>query len=1224
MRSLRISRWALAILVALGASPEAFGAAPAYVHPRVRQDLAATGTARVIVSLWDDALPQARAKDWPDRIPAVQELARRAIAAAPKFQVYRQYQIFPFLAGSVDEAGLAQLAACPLVEGVYPDFEVKATLNQSGPLIGQPQAEAAGYTGTGIGIAIIDTGIDYTHPDLGGPAPYPNAKVTGGYDFVNNDTDPRDDEGHGTHVASIAAGTDTTYRGIAPGARLLAVKVLDANGSGAMSVVMAGVEWCIQHKTDFNIRAINMSLGISVEYTDPADCNGFPEAQAIEDAVAAGMLVAASSGNDGYLRGISFPACITAATSVGATYDETRDGGTVDTTTYYSNRGELVDLLAPGSFIMAAKLGGGFIEHEGTSMAAPHVAGAAAVLAQKGLATPAAIEQRLKLTGKQIVDPLTDLQTPRIDVQQALQGAPTTGPDLVVTAVSISSTTISYGDQVTLSITVKNQPGASSAPASEAIVALSTNSIPSPQDIGLATLSFPALAAGQTSTQSDTMTLPEMATGTYKLVGFADSAYEVVEKDETNNGLTGSTVQVGHTAAVVANGIPEFMLPGETYPITVIMKNDGDFTWTAAEGFVLAATSPDNTTRWGITSVPLPGGVSVAPGDLVSFQSNVTAPTEIGWYPCHWRMKRGTAGFFGEVATGASRVLVADEHVHGQNYPAVSGDRVVYEDYSRTTTPYAITVKDLNTGGTFTIPDNVTLPINPGTGLPLPPYEYFDIAWHWLPQISGPWVAWIVDDVEGYVPIYGRSFLFYQIAALSLAHSHDYPTRVTYQAADAIFPAVSGGRIVWEDYRNDPDKLAFYPRSVYDENPDIAIWDADTENTYLLCSEPDWQMSPRISGNLVVWEDWRNGQGDIYLYDLSVDTDGDGTPNWKDPDRPDPDPAERRLTDTDWDEITPDISEHTVVFGDMKRDTGRGNVVDIYSLDIDTMVKTAVVTDPPCLRESIRVDGTQIVWTDYRFGVPDVYWTDLALGAPMPQPLAGSAGSEVVPDIDGRRLVYGKYRENYSVWNVYRQRLFTHGSVGVHTFVDVTNNYWAWAYVEAVAAHGIAGGYGGGLYQPESVVTRDQMAVFIARAMAGGDGSVPTGPTTPTFPDVPTSHWAYKYIEYCANPAQGIVGGYDDGTYRPTLRVNRGAMAVFVGRGMAGGESFFDTYTPPSTPTFTDVTSTNAWYWCYKYVEYVKSQGVAGGYGDDLYHPEIECTRGQMAVYVSRAFGYLP
>ena len=84
-------------------------------------------------------------------------------------------------------------------------------------------------------------------------------------------------------------------------------------------------------------------------------------------------------------------------------------------------------------------------------------------------------------------------------------------------------------------------------------------------------------------------------------------------------------------------------------------------------------------------------------------------------------------------------------------------------------------------------------------------------------------------------------------------------------------------------------------------------------------------------------------------------------------------------------------------------------------------------------------------------------------------------------------------------------------------------------------------------------MTRDMMAVFISRALAGGDSLVPTGPATATFTDVPTTHWAYKYVEYAVD--QGVVGGYSDGTYRPTLTVTRDMMAVFVARAMCGGDA---------------------------------------------------------------------
>ncbi len=154
-------------------------------------------------------------------------------------------------------------------------------------------------------------------------------------------------------------------------------------------------------------------------------------------------------------------------------------------------------------------------------------------------------------------------------------------------------------------------------------------------------------------------------------------------------------------------------------------------------------------------------------------------------------------------------------------------------------------------------------------------------------------------------------------------------------------------------------------------------------------------------------------------------------------------------------------------------------------------------------------------------------------------------------------------------------------------------------------------GYGDGTYRPAEVVTRDQMAVYIARALAGGDAGVPTGPATATFPDVPTDFWAFKYVEYAV--AQNVVQGYPDG-YRPAAAVDRGQMAVFMARAMVGGDA--DVPEGPGTPSFPDVAA-DSWY--YKYVEYCQAQGVVVGYTDG-YHPEGLVTRDEMAVYVARGF----
>jgi len=181
-------------------------------------------------------------------------------------------------------------------------------------------------------------------------------------------------------------------------------------------------------------------------------------------------------------------------------------------------------------------------------------------------------------------------------------------------------------------------------------------------------------------------------------------------------------------------------------------------------------------------------------------------------------------------------------------------------------------------------------------------------------------------------------------------------------------------------------------------------------------------------------------------------------------------------------------------------------------------------------------------------------------------------------------------------------------------FSDVTLEQWAFDEIGACVRAGIVGGYPDGTYRPGLPVTRDQMAVFISRALAGGDSLVPTGPPTATFSDVLTGHWAFRYVEYAVD--NGVVAGYSDGTYRPTETVTRDQMAVFVARAMVGGDEYVPT--GPVSATFPDVPTDH---WAYKHVEYIAAEGVTRGYPDGTYRPEVAVTRDQMAVYVQRAFG---
>jgi len=143
------------------------------------------------------------------------------------------------------------------------------------------------------------------------------------------------------------------------------------------------------------------------------------------------------------------------------------------------------------------------------------------------------------------------------------------------------------------------------------------------------------------------------------------------------------------------------------------------------------------------------------------------------------------------------------------------------------------------------------------------------------------------------------------------------------------------------------------------------------------------------------------------------------------------------------------------------------------------------------------------------------------------------------------------------------------------------------------------------------------MAVYIARAIAGGDENVPEGPDDPTFLDVPTDHWAYSYVEYAY--ANDIVEGYGGLVYVPHLTLDRAQMAVFIARAIADptGEEGLAGYQPPDTPTFTDVP---ARYWAYNHIEYLAQNEVVAGYPDGSYQPTATVSRDQMAVFITRAF----
>ncbi|GAA3487036.1 S8 family serine peptidase [Streptomyces cremeus] len=224
------------------------------------------------------------------------------------------------VAMTVPASETARLAALPGVTAVRPDTRIQVRTNVSVPLTGAPEVwkrtDPSGVKATGRGtvVAVLDSGVDYGHPDLGGGFGK-DRKVVGGYDFANGDDDPMDDNGHGTHVAGIIAGKAAGKEGVtgmAPDARLLAYKVTGADGSGYTSDIVAGIEAAADPANPFPADVINMSLGGPGDGTDPLG-------RAASAAVRAGVVVVAAAGNSGPGSGtVNTPASADGVIAVGA------------------------------------------------------------------------------------------------------------------------------------------------------------------------------------------------------------------------------------------------------------------------------------------------------------------------------------------------------------------------------------------------------------------------------------------------------------------------------------------------------------------------------------------------------------------------------------------------------------------------------------------------------------------------------------------------------------------------------------------------------------------------------------------------------------------------------------------------------------------------------------------------------------------------------------------
>jgi subtilisin family serine protease len=475
------SLWPL--LVLLGASPFVLlPAADAQTAPQVEQavrdQLTQRGRTRVMLQLntspavyEEEYLSRRQLRrqrnaivEWRERV--------RAVLDGTGSSVVREFDTVPFVAVDLDADGLAALESAGAdVTRVIEDRLLKPALAESVPRVEADQAWEIGIDGTGQVIAVIDSGVDASHPFLAGkvleeacyssgeganPGDCPNGQATqtGPGAGAPCTFDPFACA-HGTHVAGIAAGSGAPFSGVARGATLFAIQVFHGSTDCSFfetnpcarafaSDMAAALERVYELRDQLPIAAVNLSLGGGL-YDAACDVEDPQITMVIDNLRAAGIATVAAAGNDGSTVGILFPSCISSAVSVGASTD-------LDDVAWFSNASADLDLLAPGQAINSSIPGGDFTVFDGTSMATPHVAGAWAILRQ---ANPAAtVDEVLSLlssTGRPITDTRSGLPLvrPRIRIGAAL-GIEAPAP--TVTAISPSSIP-AWGSGVTVTVT---------------------------------------------------------------------------------------------------------------------------------------------------------------------------------------------------------------------------------------------------------------------------------------------------------------------------------------------------------------------------------------------------------------------------------------------------------------------------------------------------------------------------------------------------------------------------------------------------------------------------------------------------------------------------------------------------------------------------------------------------------------------------------------------------
>jgi subtilisin family serine protease len=437
---------AVALLLGAPAAHASAAADPPVVADGLAERAQREGSVRVIAGVRlpsgapraEGALSAAAVRTQRAEIAAAQSALLQRLGGAG-WRLARQFRTVPFVALEVGPGALAALGADPGVLRVVEDRLVAPVLGQSAPLIQADLAWDFGYDGTGQVIAVLDTGVESAHPFLAGKV-VSEACYASGNDCPNGQSTqvgPGAGEPcpfaplacqHGTHVAGIAAGSGSAFSGVARSAELIAIQVFHSSTSDCIpfleenpcarafsSDIGAGLERVYELRDTLAIAAVNLSLGGGA-FTSHCDFEEPQLTAQINNLRSVGIATVVASGNSGSTNTIAFPACISSAVSVGATTK-------FDQVAWFSDVAPILDLLAPGAEITSSVPGGSFDVFDGTSMAAPHVAGAWALMRQRFRTSDVGtLLANLRTTGLPITDDRdpAGVTTPRIQVVGAL------------------------------------------------------------------------------------------------------------------------------------------------------------------------------------------------------------------------------------------------------------------------------------------------------------------------------------------------------------------------------------------------------------------------------------------------------------------------------------------------------------------------------------------------------------------------------------------------------------------------------------------------------------------------------------------------------------------------------------------------------------------------------------------------------------------------------------